>query len=482
MYLYFIGKPRIEVSDLTDALKLNKLMLNEDNDLKVYHFKRGKLLTKDSVLTIYSVAEYYKLASLSKLSLNYIERCFQIVVENQNYLHLDFSIVAKILNSSELNIHSEVEIFNAIIAWLEHNSVVRIKYAKKLLLRVQISLVSKHALSHILDKTSLFIKNGKLNSECFNTMKEVLLRKNKLYSDNHTNRHCNQKKFNILICGGFRLVAFTSKWTFEANTNVIDGSNLKHLKFLPLMEKERKDFKAVCLKGEVYAFGGRNKLSNSPESFVTVVEKYSPSTNKWSKVADMFDNRKRFCACAFMDKIFIVGGCFYDGDFAITNSCLEFNTKDESWKVVSKMNVGREYAACAVFQGKIVVSGGSDINRHDLKSVESYDAFADEWSRMPNMIESKYNHCSVVVKDKLFVIGRKSCEMFDSFCKKFVAVKVPLYTNCCKSVAIGNKIVVFQEQRSFVFCYDVDKKRWSKEPCAETKCLNSFSYVKLPWY
>ena len=124
MYIYFIDKPRIEVSDLTDALKLNKLMLNEDNELKVYHFKRGKLLTKDNVLTIYSVAEHYKLASLSKLSLNYIERCFQIVVENQNYLHLDFRIVAKILNSSELNIHSEVEIFNAAINWLKRNRLV----------------------------------------------------------------------------------------------------------------------------------------------------------------------------------------------------------------------------------------------------------------------------------------------------------------------------------------------------------------------
>ena len=146
------------------------------------------------------------------------------------------------------------------------------------------------------------------------------------------------------------------------------------------------------------------------------------------------------------------------------------------------MIVDRDFAACAVFQGKIVVSGGSDINRHDLKSVESYDAFADEWTSMPNMIESKYNHSSVVVKDKLFVIGRKSCEMFDSFCKKFVAVKIPPYTNCRKSVQIGNKIVVFQEQKSFVFCYDVDKNRWSKEPFAETKCLESFSYVKLPWY
>ena len=52
-----------------------------------------------------------------------------MVVETQNFLHLDLSNVAKILASSELNIHSEVEIFNAVITWLKHNIEERIKYA-----------------------------------------------------------------------------------------------------------------------------------------------------------------------------------------------------------------------------------------------------------------------------------------------------------------------------------------------------------------
>ena len=121
-------------------------------------------------------------------------------------MHLDFSIVAKILDSCELNIHSEVEIFNAVIAWLKHNSVQRIKYAKQLLLRVRISLLSEHASKHILDKTSSFTENRKENKECFNTMKDILLKINKLFhnksSYKYTNRYCNQKELIILVFGG----------------------------------------------------------------------------------------------------------------------------------------------------------------------------------------------------------------------------------------------------------------------------------------
>ena len=51
-----------------------------------------------------------------------------MIVKNENFLHLDFSIVAKILASSELNIHSEVEVYNAANTWLKYNSEERSKY------------------------------------------------------------------------------------------------------------------------------------------------------------------------------------------------------------------------------------------------------------------------------------------------------------------------------------------------------------------
>ena len=122
------------------TLKLNKLMLNEDENSNIFNCMKDKV-TKNNVLTIYSLAKFYKLANFSDSSLLYIERCFQMVVKTKNFLHSDFSIVAKILSSSELNIHSEVKIFNAVFTWLKHNSAERSKYAKKLLLKVRFTLL-----------------------------------------------------------------------------------------------------------------------------------------------------------------------------------------------------------------------------------------------------------------------------------------------------------------------------------------------------
>ena len=113
------------------------------------------------------------------------------------------------------------------------------------------------------------------------------------------------------------------------------------------------------------------------------------------------------------------------------------------------MNVARYHAACVVYQGSIVVSGGLDINDNDSSSVESYDVFADEWSTMPDMLSSKSFHSLVVAKDKLFVVGygRDICEVYDSTSKKFVAIKKsrrPLVIN--KALSIGNRILCLRKR------------------------------------
>ena len=248
------------------------------------------------------------------------------------------------------------------------------------------------------------------------------------------------------------------------------------------MIEQRCGFEAVYLKGDVYVFGGRNKASN----FVKSVEKYSPSTNEWTVVTNMIDERLYLCACAFINKIFILGGYFYNnhGGFSTNSSCLEFNTKCDNFKEITRMNEARERAACAVYRGNVVVSGGLDNDDNELNSAEYYDAFAYEWTPMPNMVNSHSDHSLVVVKDKLLVVGQGTdcCEVFDVICKKFVAIKHQVSLTFSKCVQTSNKLLVFREKSSSVICYDVDKDEWSEELCEITEDIYAFSLTKLPQY
>ena len=148
----------------------------------------------------------------------------------------------------------------------------------------------------------------------------------------------------------------------------------------------------------------------------------------------------------------------------------------------------RSHAACAVFEGNVIVAGGWCNEGRDTDSVESYDVIGDEWSPMANMVECKMDHSLVVVKDKLYVIGYLyPCEIFDNYCKKFVVLKMPteqeyfflLYYR--QTLLIGQKIYFFEDEDGSAIYYDVDKGDCSYELCDVTKDLRHYACVTVPW-
>ena len=173
-----------------------------------------------------------------------------------------------------------------------------------------------------------------------------------------------------------------------------------------------------------------------------------------------------------------------------TASCVVFCTKMLEWKEIPEMSQPIRNSACSVFEGRIVVSGGFNIN-DSLKIVEAYDHVGDTWSSMPNMIENRFGHKSVAVKNKLFIVGginTVSFEVYDSNTEKFSLLKEPqlgirkvLYEPM-EALTVGRKIFVFKVfmYKTSVLIYDLDKNEWSEKTCEAKENAENFSFAKLP--
>ena len=176
-------------------------MLKDDTSNKISDYIKDEIVV-DNVATFYQFTQLYKLTSIADITFSYIERCFSMVAETQNFLELDINLVVKILTSSGLSVHSELEVFNAANNWLTNNSEERSKFAKQLLLHVRLPFLSNPTLKYILDTTSLF----STDIECVAIVKEMFVNKKELFQNisnkYYTSRYCNQNKFNILICSG----------------------------------------------------------------------------------------------------------------------------------------------------------------------------------------------------------------------------------------------------------------------------------------
>ena len=459
--------------EVISNVKLNKLLLRKNVRSKLQTYLENQVNIRN-MLMVFQLSKRFGLPSLFNTTFSHMERCFTTLAETRNFLELELSLVAKFLNSSELLISSELEIFNAANYWLSHNIKNRNKFAKYLLLKVRLPLLSYSSLEHLINTCSSFTEN----SDCMALLKEVSESKDSFFQHKPriccTHRNCNQNMFNVLICGGSDDVSNR----VVGNVNEINGKDFSSFKALPPMVKQRYLSEAVCIKRDVYVFGGLDVNRKMTMS----VEKYSLDSKEWKIVAEMHEYREDFCTCAFMNKIFAMGGDM-PGKKKVTNSCLQFDTSDYKWKEAGAMNQARMAAACAVFEGKIVVSGGLTYGYGGgLRAVESYDVTGDAWTPMCGMINGNFGHSMVAVRNKLFVMEPQMCEVYDSAGDKFVLLKsLPGNVSYfCTAVSIGHKIYAFNDGAEYVICYDTHNDVWTEEPFELLPFFMGFSCVKVP--
>ena len=413
---------------------------------------------KDEINVNNVAALYYssQLFSLSEPPLRFIERCFPMFVDSLNFLELDVMSVAKLLSSSELNVDTEFQVFEAANGWLSHNLEERGKHASYIFSKIRVSLLSTPALKHISNKHNVYLHASSKRSSI---------------------RYCKQENFNIIVCGS------TDVKAPDAVSDVISvqASNRYSVNILPQTEAggSRNYRAAVCVKGKVYAFDGVHGNGRLARS----VEMYSPATKTWQVVAgmDVLYFTYGYCACSFADKIYLIGATASRE----RSTCVEFDTKNLTWNQVGGTNRERCHAACAVFEGKITVCGGGFYGE---KTVEVYDPFEDSWTYVPSMIKTRIHHKSVAVKNKLFAVGglkEPTCEVFDSRCGNFVFVATPKpfsrYLNYPGNVmSIGNKLVLFESQLATVLFYDLENDKWSKQSLEVAKDVDFYCYAKVP--
>ena len=113
LFIKFLDDLPREDNDIPQSLKTSKIFLDKKLKENLCLYIKNNIELKN-ILLHYTIAYIFNLSNLAKISMSYAERCFLMVVETNNFLELDFSLVKKILLSSKLHITSELEVFYAI--------------------------------------------------------------------------------------------------------------------------------------------------------------------------------------------------------------------------------------------------------------------------------------------------------------------------------------------------------------------------------
>ncbi|TKS80330.1 Kelch-like protein 20 [Collichthys lucidus] len=400
-------------------------------------------LDPSNCLGIRAFADTHSCRELLRIADKFTQHNFQEVMESEEFMLLPANQLIDIISSDELNVRSEEQVFNAVMAWVKYSIQERRPQLPQVLQHVRLPLLSPKFLVGTVGSDPLI----KSDEECRDLVDEaknyLLLPQERPLMQGPRTRprkpiRCGEVLFAVGgWCSGdaissverydpqtneWRMVASMSKRRCGVGVSVLDdllyavgghdGSSYLNSveRYDPKTNQWSSDVAptSTCrtsvgvavLGGYLYAVGGQDGVS-----CLNIVERYDPKENKWTRVASMSTRRLGVAVAVLGGFLYAVGGS--DGTSPL-NTVERYNPQENRWHTVSPMGTRRKHLGCAVYQDMIYSVGGRD-DTTELSSAERYNPRTNQWSPVVAMT-SRRSGMSLTLNRRMYQKKKKTQE------------------------------------------------------------------------
>lgn len=416
------------------------LQISDVQDMCVGYIKNR--IDISNCLGIFVVADRCNLRDLFASALNFCLDKFGEIVEEREFLQLDYFWLAKLISHSQLNVDNEDKVFKAVINWFEADKDSRLSKLDQLMSHVRFSLIDPVELIRL--SSNEYIRQSAKCCDLINEAKDFLLlsdypeQRSQMIGVRFQPRVPLRRQQRIYAVGGwtneYRPIASVEKYNpysddwVEVNPmtrprcgvgvtilgNSIyavgghDGqSYLKSAERYDIldgnwhtdvadMKSERTSVGVVSLGGYVYAIGGQGSQSTSTAN----VERYDPKNNTWEECAPLVERRLGAGVTVLNGKIYVMGGA----DQRSLNTVECFDPITNKWTYVTPMLTSRKHLGCTAYQGKLYAVGGRG-DSSEMNDAECYDPERDCWEFIPSMSEKRSGIGLVELDGLLYAVG-----------------------------------------------------------------------------
>ncbi len=174
------------------------------------------------------------------------------------------------------------------------------------------------------------------------------------------------------------------------------------------MPTPRWNHSAAVVDGKIYVIGGlTSETSFLNGKGLATVEEYDPTTDTWTRKADIPTARGYLAKLSPVvdGKIYIIGGA----NPAIARVDV-YNPISDMWSRGADMPTPRELLATVAWDGKIYAFGGLSTlsNLRALNTTEVYDPKTDTWVEATPMPRGVWEQSADVVDGKIYLVGGAS--------------------------------------------------------------------------
>ena len=365
------------------------LQLQEIQDVCCEFLKRQ--LDPSNCLGIRAFADTHSCRDLLRTADKFTQHNFQDVMEHEEFLLLPLNQLIEVCSSDELNVRSEEQVFQAIMAWVKYSIAERKVHLPLVLQHVRLPLLSPKYLVTV--GNDMLIKSDETCRDLVDEAKNYLLlpqeRPHMQGPRTRPRKPIRRGEVLFAVGGWCSGDAIASVERYDPQSG--------DWKMVAPMAKRRCGVGVAVLNDLLYAVGGHDG-----QSYLNSIERYDPQTNQWSADVAPTSSCRTSVGVAVLDGfLYAVGG--QDGV-----SCLSqverFDPKENKWTKVASMMTRRLGVAVAVLNGFLYAIGGSD-GQSPLNTVERYDPRKNQWTSMAPMSTRRKHLGCAVFNNQIYAVG-----------------------------------------------------------------------------
>uniref|UniRef100_A0A8C4Q2Y6 Kelch-like family member 18 n=1 Tax=Eptatretus burgeri TaxID=7764 RepID=A0A8C4Q2Y6_EPTBU len=355
------------------------------------HYLKERLHPKN-VLGVRTFAETMMCAGLCKAASSFLHQHFVEVSTGEEFLALPPDELIELLSRDELNVQTEEQVFEAGLYWVCHDHSLRVPLLADVLSCVRLPLCHPHFLADRVQQNEL-VKSCHRCRDLVDEAKDYHLvpdDRPALAAYKTRQRCCTSLAGLIFAVGGLNSAgdSITMVEVYSPLTNRWQACRP--------MSTPRSRVGVAVLHGRLYAIGGydgKERLAST--------EVYDPEADTWMPTTCMNSKRSAMGTAVLDGKIYVCGG--FDGISSLS-SVEYYDPKTKRWEMATPMSANRSAAGVTVFEGRIYVTGGHD-GLQIFNTVEYYNPHTESWHSVAIMQQRRCRHSAAALRGRLYVVG-----------------------------------------------------------------------------
>jgi len=396
-------------------------------------------MNASNCISIYHFAELYRCDEILSRTRQFILANFTSVAKTNEFFNLSNEEVEMWISSDEIDVTTEENVFEIILAWIDRDKNERKKYFADLFRQVRLVYVSRDFLCGVI-ATNYHVK---VNDGCLDLVKGAL---KAIDSNNFDDLSTPPRKApTIVVCSEEHVLCYfprEDRWC-----NVGDSLGSHH----------RTQIASIC-HNELYSFSPSNS-----EVPMSQMHRYDLFSNTWTPLpyyeegamkqivvrngCEIYGvvtkyrcpecNRRLtgFCPCLlslYGQEHYSCFKCKGRLSHAVCQTCLEgefdvsmisrYAPESNVWQDITSFDSGLRERVCLVASDNFIyfIGGGvrGEMNKY-LSDVDRYDLNQNTWEKVADMQEERMLPCGAAAHGKIFIAGGNkgapadTCEVYN---------------------------------------------------------------------